>query len=57
VLEPATLRPHVVKARNSRYLIFTGDGEDFIDISEEVRMTVFEWPDLPELATPEFFLE
>jgi hypothetical protein len=47
ICEKGTLRPHVVKARSSRYLIFVGDNKNFVEISEEVRLTVFCWDDIP----------
>ena len=46
ITETKTLRPHIAKSRFSRYLIFTADGKTIMDISEEVRLTVFEWDDV-----------
>ena len=56
ITETKTLRPHIVKSRASRYLIFTSDGKTIMDISEEVRLTVFEWEDVRQLASKDFFV-
>lgn len=54
VVEKQTLRPHIVKMRSYRYLCLDVGGRKVRDIWEETAMTVFVWPDIPQLGTDAF---
>lgn len=51
VIEKQTMRPHVVKMRNYRYLCLDVGGRKVRDIWEETGLTIFVWPDIPQLGT------
>lgn len=54
VIERQTLRPHVVKMRSYRYLCLNVGERKVRDIWEETAMTVFAWPDIPQLSSDAF---
>jgi hypothetical protein len=51
VLEEATMRPHTVKVRNSRYVVFNSPMRNVIEMTEEIVLTMFCWSDVPEIGS------
>jgi hypothetical protein len=37
--------------------VFTGDEEHFVELYEDVRLTLFQWSDVPDLSSTEFLRE
>jgi hypothetical protein len=50
VLEETTMRPHTVKVRNSRYVVFNSPMRNVIEMTEEIVLTMFCWSDIPEIG-------